>query len=62
MLIKELKRELAKFDDEALVIISSDEELNTLFEKFEIAELEDVKEGKEVVIYGLSGSEIDINY
>lgn len=62
MLIKELKRELAKFDDEALVIISSDEELNTLFEKFEIAELEDVKEGKEVVIYGLSGSERDINY
>jgi len=61
MLIKELKRELAKFDDEALVIISSDEELNTLFEKFEIAELEDVKEGKEVVIYGLSGSERDIN-
>lgn len=57
MLIKELKRELAKFDDEALVIISSDEELNTLFEKFEVAELEDVKEGKEVVIYGLSGSE-----
>lgn len=62
MLIKELKRELAKFDDEALVIISSDEELNTLFEKFEIAELEDVKEGKAVVIYGLSGSERDINY
>lgn len=62
MLIKELKRELAKFDDEALVIISSDEELNTLFEKFEVAELEDVKEGKEVVIYGLSGSERDINY
>jgi len=61
MLIKELKRELAKFDDEALVIISSDEELNTLFEKFEVAELEDVKEGKEVVIYGLSGSERDIN-
>ena len=61
MLIKELKRELAKFDDEALVVISSDEELNTLFEKFEVAELEDVKEGKEVVIYGLSGSERDIN-
>jgi len=61
MLIKELKRELAKFDDEALVIISSDEELNTLFEKFEVAELEDVKEGPEVVIYGLSGSERDIN-
>ena len=62
MLIKELKRELAKFDDEALVVISSDEELNTLFEKFEVAELEDAKEGKEVVIYGLSGSERDINY
>ena len=62
MLIKELKRELAKFDDEALVVISSDEELNTLFEKFEVAELEDGKEGKEVVIYGLSGSERDINY
>lgn len=59
MTIKELKRELEKFDEDADVLISSDEELNVLFKDFEVAVLNDDDDFiKQVVVYGLSGSEV----
>jgi len=38
------------------VLISSDEELNTLFKKLQVAELKG--RPKTIVVYGLSGSEV----
>jgi hypothetical protein len=65
MKVKELIKELEMFEPEAEFYVSSDEELNTLYEKFEIATLDDNKTGEEdkkVVIYGLSGYEVDLEY
>ena len=63
MTIKELKQKLEKFDEDAKVLISSDEELNILFEGFEVEALGiDDDSIKQVVIYGLSGSELPIDY
>lgn len=63
MTIKELKKELEKFDETAKVLISSDEELNILFQDFEVAVLGDDDDFiKQVVIYGLSGSEVPETY
>jgi len=60
MKIKELIKHLVQFEQEAEFLISSDEELNTLYKDFEIAVLgEDDSDVKEVVIYGLSGSEVE---
>ena len=58
MKVKELMHELAKFNPEQEIIISSDEELNTTFTKLEVADLED-REIPTAVIYGLAGSEED---
>lgn len=58
MKVKELVKVLASFDQNAQVLVSSDEELNTLFEGFEVAVLENEdKNISEVVVYGLSGKE-----
>lgn len=57
MKVKELVTQLKTFNQEDDVLVSSDEELNTLFGGFEIAELSD-KKGS-IVIYGLSGTEED---
>jgi hypothetical protein len=56
MKVKELIAELSKFNHEAEILVSSDEELNTLYKGLEVAEIEDLEE-KPVVIYGLSGTE-----
>lgn len=61
MTIKELRQYLASFEPEAEVLVSSDEELNTMFSKFEVAVLEE-EDNNRVVIYGLSGSEVEENY
>jgi predicted glycosyltransferase len=55
MKVKDMITLLQKLPPEYNIVVSSDEELNTLYEKFEIALLDD----NEIVIYGLSGSEID---
>ena len=57
--VAEVIAELQKFEPTAQVLVSSDEELNTLFYGFEIAQLGDSEEPQEqkVVIYGLSGQE-----
>lgn len=55
--VSELINTLKKFDGDTKVLVSSDEELNVLFSDFEIAELSDRE--KTIVIYGLSGSEIE---
>lgn len=39
MTIKELIKELGKFNPDSRVLIGSDEELNIMFEGFEVAEL-----------------------
>ena len=54
MKIKELIEELKKFNQEDEFLVSSDEELNTLYYKYEVAFLIDTKK---VCIYGLSGYE-----
>jgi len=54
MKVKELLNELKKFSPEATIYVASDEELNTIFKGFEVAELESPSQ---VVIYGLSGQE-----
>jgi predicted glycosyltransferase len=56
MNVSQLIKELQKFEPLAKVLVSSDEELNILFEKFEVATLD---EPMQVVIYGLSGHEVD---
>ena len=55
MKIKEVIEELKTLNQESEFLVSSDEELNTLFNKFEFGILEDNK----VCIYGLSGFEED---
>ena len=59
MTVNDLIKQLKGFNGKAKVFVSSDEELNTLFSDFEVAALRDDKGNidKEVVIYGLSGSE-----
>jgi len=61
MQVKELKKYLESFDQEAQVLVSSDEELNTMFSKFEVAVLGE-DDNNRVVIYGLSGSEVEEDY
>jgi len=58
MKIKELIILLKTLKQEAEVLVSSDEELNTLYKDFEVSTLIDDKINR-VVIYGLSGSEVE---
>ena len=63
MNVKELIEHLKQFEPTAEVLISSDEELNTLFNGFEVAVYgEDDSEVKQIVIYGLSGYEFEEEY
>lgn len=55
MTIKQLKKIIEPLPDNKEFLVSSDEELNTLFGNWEISEIE---EGK-YVIFGLSGSEVE---
>jgi len=60
MKVKELIEHLKQFEQTAEVLISSDEELNTLFKGFEVAVYgEDDSDIKQIVIYGLSGEEFE---
>ena len=54
MKVKELIQKLKGFE-EFNFVVSSDEELNSLFKEWEVAELSDKE--KTLVIYGFSGSE-----
>ena len=63
MNVKELIEHLKQFEQTAEVLISSDEELNTLFKGFEVAVYgEDDSDIKQIVIYGLSGEELKEEY
>ena len=53
MKVKELIKQLSEMDEEMEICVSSDEELNCVFEKFEICEIEN----NCYCIFGLSGSE-----
>jgi hypothetical protein len=55
MKIKELIEELSALDEDAEFLVACDEELNTMFSKFEIGDLGDNR----FVIYGLSGCEVE---
>lgn len=58
MKIKELKKMLDSIENDELdILVSSDEELNTLFSKWEINYLEDIKS---FVIFGYSGTELEV--
>jgi hypothetical protein len=56
MKVKQLVEFLKKCDQEKEIIVSSDEELNTLYTKFQVCFLEDI--GK-YCIFGLSGTELE---
>lgn len=58
MLVRDLIKLLNHFDMGQEVTVASDEELNTIYKNVEVANLQG-KDGrcKEIVIYGLSGSE-----
>jgi hypothetical protein len=58
MTIKQLKQQIENIPDNTEFVVSCDEELNTLYTKWEIAMLNN----KQMVIYGLSGTEIEDNY
>ena len=55
--VMELRHILEQFKDNVNVLLSSDEELNTLFKDIQIAKLSDKK--NTIVIWGNSGSEVD---
>lgn len=57
MKAKKLKELLSKVKDEADIVVSCDEELNVLYDGFEVCELTDLKK---VCIFPLSGTEINI--
>ena len=59
MTVKELITELKKFEQEATLMVSSDEELNSLFMGYEVATLEDeTNNGRNIVVlYPLSTTE-----
>lgn len=61
MEIQELIKKLKQFNPKAEFLVSCDEELNVLFKDFEVTDLEeeDGREIKRVVIFGLSGSEVE---
>ena len=63
MKVKELIKKLSKLDQEKTIYISSDEELNTVFTKYEICEFiaHENQETPDYIIFGFSGHEID-NY
>jgi len=54
MKIKELKQILEQLDENKNIVLSSDEELNTIFNKIELCELDDEDR---YCLFGLSGSE-----
>lgn len=56
MTIKDLKQVLGQFSDDATVLIANDEELNLLFEKFEVAILDD--RPNTIVVYGVGDGEV----
>jgi len=56
MIVKELIKELQKLEQYRKVLIASDEEWNTLFKGVEI---EIDGESKDIVLFGLSGTERD---
>ena len=56
MKVKGLIRILDQLDKDKEIVISSDEELNTLYKRFEVSELEEIKG---YVIWGYSGSELE---
>jgi hypothetical protein len=60
MTVKQLKNILEDLENDAEFVVSSDEELNTIFGKWEVAELEG-EEVKTYCIYGFSGSEIQLS-
>ena len=55
MNVKELIAHLKQFDQTKRVLVSCDEELNTLFKGFQVANLDET----DIVFYGLSGSEVE---
>lgn len=61
MKVAELIKKLNRFKPDMVVVLGSDEELNTLFSDVQVATLNPSVKGKEdrVVIWGNSGSEVE---
>jgi len=54
MKVKDLIKELKRFPQDKRVLLSSDEELNTMFKDISISELSD----NDIVMWGNTGSEV----
>jgi hypothetical protein len=60
MTVKDLINHLKNFEPTARVLIACDEELNTIYKGLEVAVYgDDDDTTKDIVIYGLSGMELD---
>ena len=57
MKVRELMKFLSKQDLDKELLVSSDEEMNALYSKWEICELSDRK--NTLVIFGFSGTEVE---
>ena len=67
MNVKSLIEYLKMFPKEAEVLVCSDEEMNTIYKEFQVAVLTkeneaDDDDAKQIVIYGLSGTECEEEY
>lgn len=61
MKVKELIEELNKYEQNADILVSSDEELNTIYSFIDLSYLgEEDEDNERVVIWGCSGSEVDL--
>jgi len=56
MKVKELIEKLKTIEQDKDILVSSDEELNTLYKDLEVCFLSDIKK---YCIFGLSGSEVE---
>lgn len=56
--VKDLIEDLKGYPQDSRVLLSSDEELNTLFTDVQVALLGDIK-NKKVVLWGNTGSEVE---
>jgi len=59
MKIKDFIKKLKEFDQEAKVLLGSDEELNNVYSDVQVANYGSSDNSKNIVLWGNSGSEVD---
>jgi len=59
MKIKDFIKKLKEFDQEATVLLGSDEELNNVFSDVQVANYGSSDNSKNIVLWGNTGSEVE---